>query len=203
MRSAYRPALASSFGDSPRITADALRVVREPLRWCLDVASRAPPEETLPSLRAAALGPWDGDWAPPPWLLAHQVTAARRLAARLACFGGALLADAVGLGKTYVALAVATRYPRTAAGVPAAPILAVDRVLSDPQVRHRHMVVDVEHPRHGPLPTLGTPIKVDGATELPVRAAPRLGEHTGALLSELLEYPAERIAALRQEGVVT
>ncbi len=89
-----------------------------------------------------------------------------------------------------------------AAGVPAAPILAVDRVLSDPQVRHRRMVVAVEHPRHGPLPTLGTPIKVDGATELPVTAAPRLGEHTDALLSGLLEYPAERLVALRREGVV-
>jgi crotonobetainyl-CoA:carnitine CoA-transferase CaiB-like acyl-CoA transferase len=90
-----------------------------------------------------------------------------------------------------------------AAGVPAAPILSVDRVLSDPQVRHRHMVVDVEHPRHGTLPTLGTPIKVDGATALPVVAAPRLGEHTDALLTGLLEYPAERLAALRHEGVVT
>jgi crotonobetainyl-CoA:carnitine CoA-transferase CaiB-like acyl-CoA transferase len=89
-----------------------------------------------------------------------------------------------------------------AAGVPAAPILTVDRVLSDPQVRHRRMVVDVEHPQHGTLPTLGTPIKVDGATELPVTAAPRLGEHTDALLTGLLKYPAERLAALRREGVV-
>ena len=31
-----------------------------------------------------------------------------------------------------------------ASGVPAAPILAVDRVLADPQVRHRRMVVDVD-----------------------------------------------------------
>ena len=89
-----------------------------------------------------------------------------------------------------------------AAGVPAAPILTVDRVLSDPQVRHRRMVVDVEHPRHGPLPTLGTPIKIDGATELPVTVAPRLGEHTDALLTGLLKYPAERLAALRRDGVI-
>jgi crotonobetainyl-CoA:carnitine CoA-transferase CaiB-like acyl-CoA transferase len=89
-----------------------------------------------------------------------------------------------------------------AAGVPAAPILAVDRVLADPQVRHRRMVVEVEHPRHGRLPTLGTPVKVDGTTELAVRAAPRLGEHTDAVLGEWLAYPAERLAALRREGVV-
>jgi crotonobetainyl-CoA:carnitine CoA-transferase CaiB-like acyl-CoA transferase len=89
-----------------------------------------------------------------------------------------------------------------AAGVPAAPILGVDRVLSDPQVRHRRMVVDVDHPRHGPLPTLGTPVKVDGVMDRPVTAAPRLGEHTDALLSGLLEYPAERLAALRRDGVI-
>jgi crotonobetainyl-CoA:carnitine CoA-transferase CaiB-like acyl-CoA transferase len=89
-----------------------------------------------------------------------------------------------------------------AAGVPAAPILTVDRVLSDPQVRHRRMVVDVGHRRHGPLPTLGTPIKVDGAAELAVTAAPELGEHTDTLLTGLLEYPPGRVAALRREGVV-
>jgi crotonobetainyl-CoA:carnitine CoA-transferase CaiB-like acyl-CoA transferase len=88
------------------------------------------------------------------------------------------------------------------AGVPAAPILSVDQVLSDPQVRHRRMVVDVEHPGHGPVPTLGTPIKVDGASTVPVRAAPALGAQTDAILSGLLKYPAERIAALRRDGVV-
>jgi crotonobetainyl-CoA:carnitine CoA-transferase CaiB-like acyl-CoA transferase len=89
-----------------------------------------------------------------------------------------------------------------AAGVPAAPILGVDRVLSDPQVRHRRMVVDVDHPRHGPLPTLGTPVKVDGGMDLPLTAAPLLGEHTDMVLSGLLKYPAERLAALRRDGVI-
>jgi len=89
-----------------------------------------------------------------------------------------------------------------AAGVPAAPILTVDRVLTDPQVRHRRMVVDVEHPRHGTLSTLGTPIKVDGASALDVTAAPGLGQHTDTLLTELLKYPAERLTALRRDGVV-
>lgn len=37
----------------------------------------------------------------------HQVDAVRRLRAALQCHGGALLADAPGLGKTYVALALA------------------------------------------------------------------------------------------------
>jgi hypothetical protein len=41
------------------------------------------------------------------------------LAARLDIFGGALLADSVGLGKTYVALAVASRYASAAVLAPA------------------------------------------------------------------------------------
>jgi CoA:oxalate CoA-transferase len=89
-----------------------------------------------------------------------------------------------------------------AAGVPAAPILAVDRVLTDPQVRHRRMVVEVEHRGHGPVPTLGTPLKIDGAAEVPIAPAPRLGEHTDHVLGRLLKYPAERLAALRREGVI-
>jgi formyl-CoA transferase/CoA:oxalate CoA-transferase len=88
------------------------------------------------------------------------------------------------------------------AGVPATPIQSVDRVLTDPQVHHRRMVVGVEHPRHGRLPTLGTPVKVDGAMDLGVTAAPRLGQHTDAILGELLKYSGECVAALRQQGVI-
>ena len=89
-----------------------------------------------------------------------------------------------------------------AAGVPVAPIQAMDRVLADPQVRHRRMVAEVEYPVHGPLPTLGTPIKVDGQMDLEITPPARLGEHTDAVLGGLLGYPAERVATLRRDGVV-
>jgi formyl-CoA transferase/CoA:oxalate CoA-transferase len=89
-----------------------------------------------------------------------------------------------------------------AAGVPAAPIQSVDRVLADPQVRHRRMVVEVEHRGHGVVPTLGTPIKVDGQPEAPMAPAPRLGEHTEQVLGGLLKYSAERVAELRREGAI-
>ena len=89
-----------------------------------------------------------------------------------------------------------------AAGVPATPIQTVDRVLADPQVRHRRMVVDLEHPRHGTLLTLGTPIKVDGRLDLDVTAAPRLGQHTEEILTGLLKYSGDSVADLRRPGVV-
>ncbi len=89
-----------------------------------------------------------------------------------------------------------------AEGVPAAPILGVDRVLEDPQVKHRQMVVEMKHLRHGATPTLGTPIKCDGDMGLDVTPPPRLGEHTDALLRGLLDYDTGRIDALRQAGVI-
>jgi crotonobetainyl-CoA:carnitine CoA-transferase CaiB-like acyl-CoA transferase len=89
-----------------------------------------------------------------------------------------------------------------AEGVPAAPIQTVDRVLSDPQVRHRGMVVEVEHERLGRVPTLGTPIKVDGAPRFTPAPPPRLGQHTDEVLATLLKYPGARLEALRREGVI-
>ena len=89
-----------------------------------------------------------------------------------------------------------------AEGVPAAPIQTVDRVLSDPQVRHRRMVAEVMHEGLGRLPTLGTPIKVDGATEFAPAPPPRLGQHTNDVLATLLDYSGERIDALRRDGVI-
>jgi crotonobetainyl-CoA:carnitine CoA-transferase CaiB-like acyl-CoA transferase len=89
-----------------------------------------------------------------------------------------------------------------AEGVPGAPIRSVDRVLADPQVRQRGMVVEIAHPVHGRLPTLGTPLKVDGAMGLEPAPPPGLGEHTDLVLGGLLQYGVARVAELRATGVV-
>jgi crotonobetainyl-CoA:carnitine CoA-transferase CaiB-like acyl-CoA transferase len=86
-------------------------------------------------------------------------------------------------------------------GVPAAPINTVDRVVNDPQVRLRGMVVDLEHPTLGTLETLGAPVRLEGP---PFRPAPppTLGQHSEPVLRELLAYPPERIEALRRQRVI-
>ncbi|HBH04963.1 MAG TPA: formyl-CoA transferase [Candidatus Rokubacteria bacterium] len=89
-----------------------------------------------------------------------------------------------------------------AEGVPAAPILPLDQVLADPQVRLREMVVEMRHPVHGPTPTLGTPVKADGAPPFEAAPPPRLGEHTDEVLAGTLAYSRARIAELRAAGVV-
>ena len=101
------------------ITADQLAVVREPLSWCLHLGERADKNHIARRLRRALLGPADEEWKPPTWLWPHQVDAARRVAGSIGVFGGALLCDAVGLGKTYTGLAIATRYRSVLVSAPA------------------------------------------------------------------------------------
>ena len=93
---------------SPRILSEQLAPLPEPLA-CLLRAGAEAPAAAVAALGARALLDL-GAVAPrawPPWLAPHQIPAAERLLAMLRRYGGALLADAVGLGKSYVALAVA------------------------------------------------------------------------------------------------
>ena len=95
----------------PRILSEHLAPLPEPLA-CLLTPGAVGPAPAVAALGARALldltplalegkTPW------PAWLAPHQVPAAERLIGILGRHGGALLADAVGLGKSYVALAVA------------------------------------------------------------------------------------------------
>lgn len=65
-----------------------------------------------------------------------------------------------------------------AAGVPAGPVNTVDRVLADPQVRHRGMVVS-----DGRRQLIGNPVKT-GAPDT-FTPAPALGEHNAEVLGAL------------------
>jgi formyl-CoA transferase len=63
------------------------------------------------------------------------------------------------------------------------------------------MIVDVEHPDFGTLREVRSPVRTAGEIRHPARA-PRLGEHTEAILREVLNYSDRTIARLRSTGVI-
>jgi len=89
-----------------------------------------------------------------------------------------------------------------AAGIPCGRIRTVPEALALAEADARDMVVTVAHPDAGPQRMLGNPVKV-GPLEgpMPLRAPPRLGEHTREVLLEAGLAEAE-VEALRAKGVV-
>lgn len=87
-------------------------------------------------------------------------------------------------------------------GVPCGPVKNLAEVTEDPQVRHREMVVEVEHARTGALRMMGIPIKLSdtpGKVQLP---PPLLGEHTEEILCGLLGRRKEDLPGLKEKGVI-
>ena len=89
-----------------------------------------------------------------------------------------------------------------AAEVPAAPVNNLDGAFAEPPVAEREMIVEYDHPDVGRVRLPGNPIKMSDIRGTPSRPAPRLGEHTDAVLRELLSLPPEQIAQLREQGAI-
>jgi crotonobetainyl-CoA:carnitine CoA-transferase CaiB-like acyl-CoA transferase len=81
-----------------------------------------------------------------------------------------------------------------------APVLEGDEPREDPQLAARGAFVEVPSWEGPPLPAVATPVRLRGE-QAPLRAAPRLGEHSDAVLREA-GFDAAEIAALRGAGVV-
>ncbi|WP_444757357.1 CaiB/BaiF CoA transferase family protein [Pseudomonas sp. A014] len=88
------------------------------------------------------------------------------------------------------------------AGVPCGPINDLAQMFQDPQVVARGLKVDVPHPLAGSVPQVASPIRL---SETPVeyrRAPPLLGEHTEAVLMDVLGLDAAAVQVLRSAGVL-
>jgi crotonobetainyl-CoA:carnitine CoA-transferase CaiB-like acyl-CoA transferase len=86
--------------------------------------------------------------------------------------------------------------------VPAAPVNNLDRAFAEPPVAERNMIVEYDHPTVGKVRLPGNPIRMSGMEGTISKPAPRLGEHTDAVLSGLLNLSKDEIASLRAEGAV-
>ncbi|NMO91565.1 hypothetical protein HH311_17440 [Actinomycetospora sp. TBRC 11914] len=85
--------------------------------------------------------------------------------------------------------------------MPAQPVLTADDLLADPHLAAVGLFEPVEHPSEGRMVLPRLPVIVDGAGALPVRGAPRLGEHGAEVLAEAGWDPAD-IAALVASGAM-
>jgi CoA:oxalate CoA-transferase len=86
--------------------------------------------------------------------------------------------------------------------IPCGPVNDFEQALNDPQVRFRNMVVKVSHPKGGEVEMPGNPIKLSETYEDSYSSPPLLGQHTDQVLRERLGLNAERIAELREAGVI-
>lgn len=90
----------------------------------------------------------------------------------------------------------------TDAEVPCAPVQTIDQVFQAPQVLHRDMLMEVEHPTAGTVRMAGIPVKFS-VTPASVRLPPPLlGEHNEIILQSWLGMSAEAIDELKKEKII-
>jgi crotonobetainyl-CoA:carnitine CoA-transferase CaiB-like acyl-CoA transferase len=88
-------------------------------------------------------------------------------------------------------------------GIVAGPNHTAADLASDPHVAARDMLIEVPRPDGGrPMLVVGNPVKLSRAAEGPVARFPSLGEHTDAVLRELLGAGDAELAGLRERGVI-
>jgi crotonobetainyl-CoA:carnitine CoA-transferase CaiB-like acyl-CoA transferase len=87
-------------------------------------------------------------------------------------------------------------------GIPCGPIANIDQVFDNPQVQHRGLLLELDHPTAGRVPSVANPINL---SESPInydKAPPLLGQHTVQILNELLGLDPEKIEELKNQGTI-
>jgi len=71
------------------------------------------------------------------------------------------------------------------ANIPCAPIQTLDEVFTSSQVKHREMLVEMEHPTAGKVQLVGSPLHFSRTPVTYRQPPPLLGEHTNVILREM------------------
>lgn len=86
-------------------------------------------------------------------------------------------------------------------GVPVGPVLETWEALELPQVQHNNMIVNFPYAGLGDIPMAGFPIKMSDSPGAVTRGAPRLGEQTAEILTEL-GYSEADVLRFRSNGTI-
>ena len=89
-----------------------------------------------------------------------------------------------------------------AEGIPCGPINDIEQVFADPQVQHRGLQLELDHPDAGKVASVANPIKMSLTPLQYDRAPPLLGQHTGEVLTRLLGLDAQEISCLQQDNII-
>jgi formyl-CoA transferase/CoA:oxalate CoA-transferase len=89
-----------------------------------------------------------------------------------------------------------------AQGIPMGAINTIPQVVEHPQVIARGALVEMDHPRAGTVRMVGAPVRLSETPGSVRTPAPLLGEHTDAVLRDLLGLEAAEIDTLRAAGVI-
>jgi CoA:oxalate CoA-transferase len=79
------------------------------------------------------------------------------------------------------------------AGLPCAPINTIDKIVNDPHIKAREMMVEVEHPVAGNLKMAGVPVKMSLTPGKVECHAPLLGQHNAEILKEMFGWDQEKV----------
>jgi crotonobetainyl-CoA:carnitine CoA-transferase CaiB-like acyl-CoA transferase len=85
--------------------------------------------------------------------------------------------------------------------LPCTPLLNLDEVLKDPQVRERNMILDKALTATGQRAYIGSPCKIAGQDEFALNPSPRLGQDSSELLKEV-GYSASEIQGFVEAGII-
>lgn len=86
------------------------------------------------------------------------------------------------------------------AGVPCGEVRTVGQAIRSPEARDRALVTRIPHPDWGWLPNVALPIRYSGTPLDNPRAAPKVGQHTGEVLSSLFGWTDADIETLAAAG---
>lgn len=87
--------------------------------------------------------------------------------------------------------------------VPCAPINSFSQALSDQQVLHRKMMIEVEHPDGGKISMPGNPVKMSLDNDETFSPPPHLGQDTVNILKQWANYSDQEIAQLIKKELIS